>query len=204
MMTVIQTHSSAVKNLTTCHALKEWHITVQALEQGQTILLLRKGGIREQGGQFSVKYRQVLLYPTVEHQRSDLLKPEYKTQVQPVIPGWHPEQIDIRSWAEITHILPLNSSINSSTIFQLDSFHIWTQQLVQDRLNYKPNKPLFVLLLRIYKLPQLISIPYHSSYGGCRSWLDLNQPIPLDKSFPSLTDDEYHQQVENIQKILNT
>ncbi|NJL44810.1 MAG: DUF1802 family protein [Leptolyngbyaceae cyanobacterium SM2_3_12] len=36
-------------------ALKEWDAAVTALGQGQTVLLLRKGGIREQAGQFSVR-----------------------------------------------------------------------------------------------------------------------------------------------------
>jgi len=39
--------------LNTTHALKEWAVAVDALEQGKTIMLLRKGGIHEQGGRFS-------------------------------------------------------------------------------------------------------------------------------------------------------
>ena len=37
------------------HALKEWDSAVKALSLGKTVLLLRKGGIREVGGKFSVK-----------------------------------------------------------------------------------------------------------------------------------------------------
>jgi len=51
----------------TTHALKEWAVAVDALEQGKTIMLLRKGGIHEQGGRF-VAQNQILLYPTHEHQ----------------------------------------------------------------------------------------------------------------------------------------
>ena len=42
-------------------ALKEWNIAVKALEKGQTILLLRKGGIKEISGQFQVNHNPVLL-----------------------------------------------------------------------------------------------------------------------------------------------
>ncbi|GFZ97676.1 DUF1802 family protein [Okeania sp. KiyG1] len=98
-------------------ALKEWNIAINALEKGQTIMLLRKGGIREQGGRFTVAYKQVLLYPTFEHQQPDLLKPEYATQVQTVDSGWHPEKIKISSFAEITHILPVSDESILNKLF---------------------------------------------------------------------------------------
>jgi len=61
-------NSIAMQSNTT-HALKEW-AAVDALEQGKTImLLLRKGGIHEQGGRFKVAQNQILLYPTHEHQQ---------------------------------------------------------------------------------------------------------------------------------------
>ena len=55
-------------------ALKEWAVTVQALAQGRQVLLLRKGGIHEEGKDFRVVHPEFLLYPTYEHQREDLLK----------------------------------------------------------------------------------------------------------------------------------
>jgi hypothetical protein len=73
----------ATKQATT-HALKEWAVATRALEQGNTVLLLRKGGIHERGGVFTVAQSQVLLYPTYEHQKPHLLKAEYADQVEPV------------------------------------------------------------------------------------------------------------------------
>jgi len=37
---------------TLSHALKEWSVAVEALEAGKTIMLLRKGGIREASKNF--------------------------------------------------------------------------------------------------------------------------------------------------------
>jgi len=65
----------------TTHALKEWAAAVDALEQGKTIMLLRKGGIHEQGGRFKVAQNQILLYPTHEHQQPFLLRHDYAEQV---------------------------------------------------------------------------------------------------------------------------
>ena len=55
---------------TSFHALKEWAVAIKALEAGKTIMLLRKGGIHERGGCFHVPQREVLLYPTYEHQQA--------------------------------------------------------------------------------------------------------------------------------------
>lgn len=169
-------------------ALKEWNIAINALEKGKTIVLLRKGGVREQGGHFTVAYKQVLLYPTFEHQQPDLLKPEYATQVQVVDSGWHPEKIKISSFAEITHILPVS---DESILNKLFFYHIWNEKFVSDRLKWKPQQPLYILLLRTYKLSQNCEIFYRREYRGCRSWIELTPPISITNSIPVFTDDNY-------------
>ena len=63
-------------------ALKEWSLAVEALAQGEQILILRKGGIRETEKDFKVIHPEFLLYPTYEHQNSDLIKPQYNKQFQ--------------------------------------------------------------------------------------------------------------------------
>ncbi|WP_322744076.1 DUF1802 family protein [Planktothrix mougeotii] len=188
----------------TNHALKEWNITVEALEQGETIMLLRKGGIREQNGKFKVDQNKILLYPTFEHQKPTLLKPEYAHFVQPVSSSWHPETVKISSFAEITHILSWNNSQDESLIHSLIKFHIWNETFVRDRIQFKPQQPLYILLLRTYKLSQVHEIPYHPSYGGCRSWIDLQQPISLDNKIPILTQENYDQKVSMIAQILQS
>jgi hypothetical protein len=184
---------------TTTHAFKEWAVAVNALQQGKTIMLLRKGGIREQGNRFKVTYDRVLLYPTYEHQQPHLLKPEYANQVTPVASGWHPETISISSWSEITDILQVS---DQQTVAALLPYHIWNEEFVSDRLKWKPRQPLFILLLRTYKLPQPQIIPYRPEYGGCKSWIDLIEPISIKDKVPVLTNDEYMQQSANIRQIV--
>lgn len=185
-------------------ALKEWAIAVNALEAGETILLLRKGGIRERGGRFSVPYREVLLYPTYEHQKPDLLKPEYADRVTPVESGWHPERIAIGSWAEVTDILPMTletEAIAADLMAQLQPYHIWSDRMVSDRLKWKPRQPLYLLLLRTHKLSVPRDIPYRQEYGGCRSWISLSETISLSDSTPVLADAEYRDRCDRIRQI---
>lgn len=184
---------------TTIHALKEWAVAVNALELGKTIMLLRKGGIHEQGGRFKVAHDQILLYPTHEHQQPFLVKPDYAEQVTPVTSGWHPETIRIGSWAEITEILPVS---DEPIVRALLPFHIWNEQFISDRLKWKPRQPLYILLLRTYNLPQAQFIPYRSEYSGCKSWIDLAETISIEDAVPVLNDSAYTQLVAEIRGIV--
>ncbi len=82
-------------------------------------------------------------------------------------------------------------------------FHIWNEYFISDRLKWKPLQPLYILLLRTYKLSQVQEIPYISEYGGCKSWIDLTTPISLIESEPVVSDSVYMQLVETIQQILS-
>ncbi|MBD2505749.1 MULTISPECIES: DUF1802 family protein [unclassified Nostoc] len=184
---------------TTFHALKEWAVAVNALESGKTIMLLRKGGIHERNGHFQVAHKQILLYPTYEHQQAFMLKPEYANRVYPVTSGWHPETVRIGSWAEITDILPVSDEFLVNALLP---FHIWNEHFISDRLKWKPRQPLYILLLRTYKLTQEQEIPYYPKYGGCKSWIDLDQSINLQETTPALSDFAYTQLVQTIRGIV--
>ncbi|TAE49075.1 MAG: DUF1802 family protein [Oscillatoriales cyanobacterium] len=183
----------------TTRALKEWNVAVNALEGGRTIVLLRKGGIREQAGQFNVSDKQVLLYPTFEHQQPDLLKPDFASQVKTVESGWHPETIRIGSWAEITDVFLVAWEPAINALFP---YHIWNEKFVDDRLKWKQNQPIYILLLRAYRLAETAEIQYISEYGGCRSWIDLASPISLEGSEAVLSDREYIARSNEIRNLM--
>lgn len=173
-------------------ALKEWAVTVDALLAGETILLIRKGGIRDKKGQFTVQARRVLLLPTYEHQRSDLLKPAF-TQV-PAAPEIT-DTVRFTGWAEITHVVALQSPV---ALERLYPWHMWNQAFIEQRLQWQPQRPLYLLLLRSHRLPQPVSIPQRPEYGGCRSWITLAEPVDISASQPVIKLDAYDAQVAQI------
>ncbi|MBE9030247.1 DUF1802 family protein [filamentous cyanobacterium LEGE 11480] len=179
-------------------ALKEWDVAVNALTAGETILLMRKGGIREARGQFDVAVKSVLLYPTYEHQKSALLKPAYAHQVQPVASGWHPTQVTLRSFAQITDIFYLTAA---ATVDALQAFHVWNHDFVHERLHWQPQRPLSIICLRVFALPEPQIIPYHAKYGGCRSWIELNQSVDIADATAVISDVEYAARVAQIRAI---
>lgn len=179
-------------------ALKEWAVGVDALCAGRTIMLLRKGGIREPRKSFQIERQQALLYPTYEHQKPHLLSDEYAEQVTSVPDGWHPHEVKMSGWARITHCF----TVGETRLAALAPFHIWNDRFVEERLAWKPERPLYLLLLRVYRLPQVQAIAYRRSYGGCRSWIELEEAIELTGSTAVLDESDYRDRVAAIETIL--
>ncbi|MEL6496824.1 MAG: DUF1802 family protein, partial [Cyanobacteria bacterium J06623_7] len=149
---------------------------------------------------FQVKHSPIWLYPTYEHQKPHLLKPEYASQVTPVESGWHPQSVTINSCAEITATRAVD---REAQIALLGSHHIWNERMIAERLQWKPSNPLIILLLRVYRLPQPQIIPYSPSYGGCKSWIDLVEPISGSQLQPVLEHEEYLTEVNRIEALID-
>lgn len=180
-------------------ALKEWAIAVDALLSGELVLLLRKGGIREAKGQFQVQCDRVLLLPTVEHQAVADLKPPYRDRVCLHSRAEQSAPITFRGWAEITQVAALTQA---EPVYRLAPFHIWTTEWAAQRLAWKPERPLQALLLRVYRLPIPVTVPYQASYGGCRSWITIDADIKTDDSVPVLSEVDYRDRENAIRAAL--
>ncbi|HQU41894.1 MAG TPA: DUF1802 family protein, partial [Pirellulales bacterium] len=57
-------------------AFKEWAVVCRALAGGRQSLILRKGGIVEEGGEFRPDHPEFLLFPTFSHQSPDSVVPD--------------------------------------------------------------------------------------------------------------------------------
>lgn len=178
-------------------ALKEWAIAVEALSTGETVMLLRKGGIRE--AKFGINGPDFWLYPTYEHQKPELLKSAYAERVVPVASGWHPTTVPISAWATVTHEFELREQV---VLDRLAPFHIWNDQFAEMRLKWKPKSPLTVLLLRVFRLESPVEIPFDASYGGCRSWTMLLGEMDRSASVPALMDELYDDAIQSIMTTL--
>lgn len=166
--------------------LKEWASVCHAIERGRQILLLRKGGINDVGGVFELEERQFLLFPTYLHQKAHLLKPSDREGFAAV--DAEPDSIHLSAAAVVTDVLKLRAR---SQVDALDREHVWTPEQIDLRFNYKPANPLFLVLLRAYRLAQPVTIPNTPVYAGCRSWVPLDHAVPTSGATPVLDDAAY-------------
>ena len=117
-------------------ALKEWAVTVQALAQGRQVLLLRKGGIHEEGKDFRVVHPEFLLYPTYEHQREDLLKPAAQPSLKQLLAETpKSDTITFSHFAQVAEVIEVSEQ---EKVNDLSGHHIWTDAYAQSRLHWKP------------------------------------------------------------------
>ncbi len=162
-------------------AFKEWAAVVQALLEGEQIIDVRKGGIREDGRHFSIQSSRLWLYPTLEHQRTELLKPAYAR--------WIPDggdtatrDIPITGWADVVGVA---TTSDPGVIDALDGKVIWSREYVASRFSWKRRDPLWILALRVHRLTEPITVPYVDAYAGCTSWVDLGGLPDDPESLPS-------------------
>ncbi|MFN0071362.1 MAG: DUF1802 family protein [Chloroflexota bacterium] len=185
----------------TSRALKEWAVIVRALEAGQQLVILRKGGISETGNEFRIEFPEFLFYPTYEHQKTDSLVPAFETALKRTLEDApDPGTVRISSFAKVTASFDI---LSETQLAALRPYHIWSEAYALDRLHWRPTKPLAALALRVYQLPDTIDLPFHSSYRGCTSWITLGQEINLMQAQPVLNDATYERKVTELSTALN-
>jgi hypothetical protein len=152
--------------------LKEWAVVCRAVEVGEQIILLRKGGIYESAGEFEVEHREFLLFPTYLHQNANMLKPAHQAHVTQR--DSEPGEITLNAAAVVTDIVQLTSREQMNKI---DDEHVWTAPLIDMRFNYRPENPLYLLVLRAYRLRAPATITNTPAYAGCKSWVPLDRDV---------------------------
>jgi hypothetical protein len=172
-------------------ALKEWAIAIAALRSGTISLLLRKGGIRDPLHPFANMPQQAALFPTYEHQ-----VPHYLQQPVESGPPNPSGPIAIDTWAQVTHRFALHTE---AEVMALLPFHIWTAAFVSERLKWRSQQPLQVLLLRAYQLPEGIELERSPTHAGCRSWIELETSISTQNSSPVLSEQAYQTRLQAIE-----
>ena len=160
-------------------ALKEWAIVCDLLAAGRCCLLLRKGGVHEEAGpgRFRLEHDRFALFPAWEHERLDWIKPEYLIRDEPIED--EPEVITLHAYAEAARIWQVPSR---EAFDQLDDLHPWTAGQIDMRFNYKPDRPLYLLALRVHRLAEPKTIPNRPDFAGCRSWVPLPPGDQVDDS----------------------
>ena len=86
----------------------------------------------------------------------------------------------------------------------LDEEHVWTAPLLDMRFNYKPENPLYLLLVRAYRLHEPVTITNTPAYAGCKSWVPLEQAVPTGDALPVLDDVRYEFRRKTVLKRLNS
>lgn len=182
------------------HALKEWAVICQALAEGRQALVLRKGGIAEDSGEFSLEHDRFWLFPTYVHQQQDGIKPEAVPLLEKV-EAERPAKglLRLSHYAEVEgvyHVLDVVGAL------RLADLHLWSPATVLARFAYR-SPGLYVVPLRVYQAPQPCELANLPSYAGCRSWVELERDLPTEGATPVLTNEAFRDLLRTLDRLLN-
>jgi len=181
-------------------AFKEWAVVVDALGRGEQAIILRKGGIREERGQFHVDHREFWLYPTQYHEAERSIIPSKRPALREIAARSSPEAVDIEYYVVADPVIRI---ADLERVRRLQGRHIWSEQILQERFQFGREAGLHLLLTRVYRRPSAERFAIRESYGGCRSWVELERTLSTAGLTPVLSDVEYRAQREEIAEILS-
>jgi hypothetical protein len=184
-------------------ALKEWAVAIDVLAAGEQIILMRKGGIIEETRDFQLESKAFFLFPTYEHQRPELLKDTFRPRLEQLLKTMpaNNNTVTLTSYAEVIADIEVYSQEELHRLYPL---HIWTEYFAEERLKWKKDKPLHILILRVYKLGVPLELPMLTEYDGCKSWIRLNLQLSenIDMN-PVMTETEFITQNSLITELMS-
>jgi len=162
-------------------ALKEWSNVVAALGKGEQIILIRKGGIADPS--FGIDADRFYLYPTYFHQGESESRPS----------------IEITHWCEVVRTW---TTRDAAALARLAPLVAMPPETLDARYRFRPDQVLHVIGVRTWKLAQPAAVRYRDDYGGCKSWVSVDEEIDVDGSAPVLVEEELQTKLGRIGVIL--
>jgi hypothetical protein len=169
-------------------ALKEWAAVEEAMHRGRISLLLRKGGIWEPRDGFQVEHSAFLIFPGVYHQNlaelAESLRPEFGEGME----STEPDPVPLRLLARVEAVVRLT---DEAAVDALAGLHPLTRAAARSRFHYRDRPYLHALLLRLHALSRPAFIRNSLAYVGCRSWVELAEPISIEGATPVLSETDF-------------
>jgi hypothetical protein len=164
-------------------ALKEWSNVVVALGRGEQVVLIRKGGIADPS--FGVDADRFYLYPTFFHQG--------ESENRPVVTITH--------WCEVVKSWTVR---DAEQLTQLESLVVLPRETLDARYRFRPDQALYVIAVRTFALVQDVTVKFRGEYGGCRSWVSIDEEIDVDGSTPVLSEDDLQQKIALVEQAVGS
>src|SRR5207244_272451 len=167
-------------------AFKEWMIVVDALGRGEQIIILRKGGISEGHGGFHAEHSRFLLFPTLFHQQRESVVSSAQLRFDEIASSFPPKDcVPVEFFCEVAGSQRLDSLAAAE---RLRGQHIWRDEVIAERFDWGREKNIHALAVRVSHLPKAVELPMLESYGGCKSWLQIEREIHVSGAVPVLDD----------------
>lgn len=182
-------------------AFKEWAIVVDALGRGEQILILRKGGLAEGREGFQVEHPKFFLFPTLFHQQRESVTEAAQQRFDQIAPRFPAAEVlrleffaEVAAWRRV-------ESLSSAEL--LRGQHVWRDDVIAQRFDWGHDKNIFAIAVRVHRLPLAIELPMATTYGGCKSWVELEKEISTMGAAPVLDQPAFDRKLQQFLTALN-
>jgi hypothetical protein len=162
-------------------ALKEWASVIDALDRGEQVVLIRKGGLADP--HFGLEADRFYLFPTNYHDAG----------------GGEPTHVPVTHWAEVVRTWQVR---DLDTLFRLEPQVAMDRATLETRYKFRPDQAINVIAVRAWRLPRRVNVKMTEAYAGCRSWVSVDEEIDVDGSVPALDDAQLQAKIESIDALL--
>jgi len=181
-------------------ALKEWAVLVDAMERGDIIAMVRKGGIRERRAGFDVRHDRFLLYPTFFHEKLAELAERFRPSLERAHEARPPEgSLRLRLVARVAAVWRVTEL---ERLRGIAHEHGLTWGAVESRFRYRDDPVVHVVAVRVARLPEALTLPEIRRYAGCVSWVKLDDDVLVHSAEPVLGDDVFSARLAALASVL--
>lgn len=167
-------------------ALKEWAVLVDAMARGDIVAMVRKGGIREQRAGFSVRHDRFVLYPTFFHEKPADLADRFRAELD-ATHARRPADGELL----LEHVAAVAAVWRVTDLDRLRGIereHGLAWPAVESRFAYRGRPEVQVVAVRVARLASPATVPELRRYGGCVSWVELDDPVDVTGARPAVGD----------------
>ncbi len=163
-------------------AFKEWSVIVQALLEGRQSLLLRKGGISENEGRFTIESEEFFLYPTKVHQSQEqLINADHQQLISAAENQIFSDHVNMLAFARVDRYERIR---DWNRIVALRPYHVWADSVIEQRFHYGNEDWLDLFVLQVFRLAAPIKLANDPKFAGCKSWIHLETPLSIANATP--------------------
>ena len=181
-------------------ALKEWAVLCDAMERGDIIAMVRKGGIREQRAGFAVRHDRFLLYPTYFHAREGELAARFRSALG-AVEGAQPPAGVLR-FSLVADVAAVWQVHDLDALRAIELEHGLEWSAVESRFNYRGVPGVQVVAVRVSRLPSVAELPEVRRYSGCVSWVELDDDVDVSGASAVLNASDLDQRLARLRTAL--
>lgn len=177
--------------------LKEWASVVSAVAAGDQVILVRKGGLADRN--FGVASPTFLLMPTFLHQAENRFRDGFAHHLGAIAGADDAAQIELPVFCEVIRSFEVR---DLERLLELRDEVIFTEATLRERYAFRPDQALHVIGIRARRLLEPARVENLRRYGGCRSWLTLDQALEFELAPALLSNDALNAALARIEAKL--